>query len=137
MGDAVSQRNVDVVREIYEAFDAGDVAGVIAHMRPDIVWNEAENYPYADGNPYRGTDSVLSVVGRIAAEWDDFAIARHKLLDAGDHVVVLGRYRGTFKETGRAQNSQMVHVWRLADGKVATFQQYVDTLQVARVTGRG
>ena len=135
-GEAVSQHNVDVVREIYEAFDAGDIAGVVARMRPDIVWNEAENYPYADGNPYRGTTSVMEVMGRIAAEWDGFTIVRHKLLDAGEWVVMLGRYRGTYRETGRAQNSQVVHVWRIADGKIVTFQQYVDTLQVARVIAR-
>ena len=136
MGDAVSQQNIEVVRGIYEAFGAGDVDGVAARLHPDIVWNEAENYPYADGNPYRGPDSVLGVIGRIAAEWVDFTILRHQFLDAGDWVVVLGRYRGTYKETGRAQNSQMVHIWRLADGKAVSFQQYVDTLQVARVIAR-
>ena len=136
MGDAVSQQNVEVVRGIYEAFGDGDVAGVVARLHPDIVWNEAENYPYADGNPYRGHDSVLGVIGRIAAEWEDFTIVRHQFLDAGDWVVVLGRYRGTYKQTGRAQNSQMVHIWRLVDGKAVSFQQYVDTLQVARAIAR-
>lgn len=37
--------------------------------------------------------------------------------------------------TGRTQKAQLVHVWRIADGKLIGFQQYVDTLQVARVTG--
>jgi ketosteroid isomerase-like protein len=31
--------------------------------------------------------------------------------------------------------AQMVHVWRIIDGKVTAFQQYADTLQVARVIG--
>jgi uncharacterized protein len=130
----VSQENVDLVRGIYQAFGSGDVADVLSRLRDDIVWNEAENYPYADGNPYRGPDAVLGVFGRIAADWDGFTIIPNKFLDAGDTVVVLGRYRGTYKATGRAQNSQVVHVWRIVDGKAASFQQYVDTLQVARVT---
>jgi hypothetical protein len=58
-----------------------------------------------------------------------------ELLDTGDTVVALGRYRGIYKATGRPQNTQLVHVWRLADGKAVRFQQYADTLQVARVIG--
>jgi ketosteroid isomerase-like protein len=131
----MSEDNVAVVRAIYEAFGAGDIPGVVARMSPDIVWNEAESYPYADGNPYRGPDAVLGLFGRIAAEWDGFAAIPETLLDAGEHVVALGRYRGTCRATGRAQNTQMAHVWRVADGKAASFQQYADTLQVARVMG--
>lgn len=131
----MSQDALGVVRGIYEAFGSGDVAGALARMSPDIVWNEAENYPYADGNPYRGPEAVLGVFGRIAAEWDGFTVVPNQFLAAADTVVVLGRYRGTFRKTGKAQNSQMVHVWRVEDGKAVSFQQYVDTLQVARVTG--
>ncbi|TFI57983.1 nuclear transport factor 2 family protein [Sphingomonas parva] len=132
----MSQENVDLVRGIYDAFGSGDVAGALSRMGDDIVWNEAENYPYADGNPYRGPQAVLGVFGRIAGDWDGFTVMPNQFLDAGDTVVVLGRYRGTFKATGRAQNSQMIHVWRVENGKAASFQQYVDTLQVARVTGQ-
>ena len=132
----MSQENVDLVRGIYAAFGAGDVAGALALMGDDIVWNEAENYPYADGNPYRGPQAVLGVFGRIAADWDGFTVIPNQYLDAGECVVVLGRYRGTFKATGRSQNSQMAHIWKVEGGKAVSFQQYVDTLQVARATGQ-
>jgi ketosteroid isomerase-like protein len=132
----MSNDNVELVRAIYAAFGAGDVDGIVSRMAPDIEWNEAENFPYADGNPYRGPGAILSgVFARIGAEWDGFAAIPEELLDAGDTVVALGRYRGTLKATGRAINAQMVHVWRIAGGKAAAFQQYADTLQVARVTG--
>jgi hypothetical protein len=128
--------NLDVIRAIYDAFRDGDVPGVVSRMAPDIVWNEAENFPYADGNPYRGPDAILGgVFARLGSEWDGFAGVPEEFLDAGDTIIVLGRYRGTFRATGRAMDAQMVHVWRVKDGKAAAFQQYVDTLQVARATG--
>lgn len=133
----MSGETVAVVRAIYEAFGTGDMAGVASRMSPDMVWNEAENFPYADGNPYRGPAEILSgIFGRIAAEWDGFAAVPEELLDAGDTVVALGRYRGTYKATGHSINAQMVHVWRVADGKAVSFQQYADTLQVARAAGK-
>ncbi len=132
----MSSQNVELVQGIYDAFAAGDVAGVLARMSPDIVWNEAENYPYADGNPYVGPMAVASgVFARCVGEWDGFAVAVVEILDAGDTIVALCRYRGVFKATGRHQNAQVVHVWRVAEGKVSRFQQYADTLQVARVSG--
>jgi len=39
-------------------------------------------------------------------------------------------------EKARALNAQLVHVWRVEDGKAVAFQQYTDTLQAARVTER-
>lgn len=128
--------NVELIREIYEAFSAGDVPGVLGRMSPEIVWNEAENFPYADGNPYLGPQAVLEgVFARCIGEWDGFGLEIEELLDAGETVVARGRYVGVYKATGRAQHTQLVHVWRVEDGKVVGFQQYADTLQVARVIG--
>ena len=53
-----------------------------------------------------------------------------------DTIVVLGRYRGTCRATGRVLDAQLAHVWRVADGRVVGFQQYTDTLQAARVVER-
>ena len=117
-------------------FARGDVADVMGRMSPDIVWNEAENFPYADGNPYVGPGAIAAgVFARCGSEWDGFAAVPEEFLDAGDTVVVLGRYLGSYKATGHSQNAQFAHVWRVADGKASAFQQHVDTLQVARVTG--
>ena len=128
--------DVDLVRSIYAAFAAGDVPGVLSAMAPDMVWNEAENFPYADGNPYRGPEAIVSgVFARLGGEWDGFAAVPDEFLDAGGTVVVLGRYGGTYKATGQAIDSQMAHVWRVREGKAVSFQQYTDTLQAARVTG--
>jgi hypothetical protein len=129
----MSEQNVEIVRALYRAFAAQDPAAAFALMSPDIVWNEAENFPYADGNPYRGPQAIgAGVFARLAGEWDGFAAVAEEYLDAGDTVVVLGRYRGAPKETGKAIDAQMVHVWRIAGGRIAGFQQYIDTLQVAQ-----
>jgi ketosteroid isomerase-like protein len=132
----MSNENVGLVRAIYDAFAAGDIPGVVGRMSPDIVWNEAENFPYADGNPYCGPEAILGgVFARLGSEWDGFAAVPGEFLDAGDTIVMLGRYRGTCKATGRALDAQLAHVWRVEDGKAVRFQQYTDTLQAARVMG--
>lgn len=128
--------NVALVRSLYDAFSRGDVAAVLGALSPDVVWNEAEGNPWADGNPYIGPEAVLrGVFARCASEWDGFAVQVEELLDAGETVVMLGRYLGTAKATGHAQRTQAAHVWRLAGGKVVRFQQYADTRQLATALG--
>jgi ketosteroid isomerase-like protein len=132
----MSTENLAIVRDIYEAFGKGDVAGVLGRMSPDIVWHEAENFPYADGNPYHGPEAVAGgVFARCVGEWRGFAVAMDDLIDGGNRIVALGRYSGSNKATGRTMNPQAVHVWTLRDGKVIAFQQYIDTLDVARAAG--
>ena len=129
----MSQQNVTLVRSIYEAFGRGDVPAVLALFTDDIEWNEAENFPYADGNPYRGPQSVLQgVFARLGAQWERFSVEPQELLDAGDRVVALGTYRGTHKATGKPVQAQFAHVWSLRAGKAAKFQQYTDTHQFAQ-----
>lgn len=132
----MSAENVAIVKGIYQAFATGDVSAVVAALSPEIEWNEAENFPYSDGNPYRGPDAVLSgVFARIGADWDAFAVEPREFVDGGDVVVMTGRYTGTCKATGRAMNPQVAHFWTLEGGKAVQFQQLVDTLAVARAVG--
>lgn len=132
----MSQQNLELVRSIYHALATGDGPGVISRMCPGIVWNEAENFPYADRNPYLGPEAILAgLFARFGAEWHQFAATPAEFLDAGDTIVVTGRYRGTYIATGNKLDSQFVHVWRIDDGKAVAFQQFTDTLQAARVTG--
>lgn len=132
----MSQANIDVIRGMYDAFAAGDITGVLGRMSADIRWIEADNFPYADGNPYIGPEAVLNgVFSRCAGEWDSFSVTIEELLDAGDTIIALGRYGGVYKATGREQNTQLAHIWRLKDGKVIAFQQHADTFHVAKVTG--
>ena len=132
----MSAENIAIVKGIYQAFATGDAPAVVGAMSPHIEWNEAENFPYSDGNPYRGPDAILSgVFARIGSDWDGFAVEPREFVDGGDTVVMTGRYTGTYKNTGRPINAQVAHFWTLESGKVVQFQQLIDTLAVARATG--
>jgi hypothetical protein len=129
----VSQQNADLMKSLYAAFGRGDVPTVLGAMDPAIVWNEAEGFPYADKNPYVGPQAVLEgVFMRLGSEWDGFAVAVEEVHDAGDVVVATGRYGGAYKKTGTRIHAQFAHVWKLRGGKVVSFQQYTDTLQVTK-----
>jgi ketosteroid isomerase-like protein len=125
--------NTQLMQSLYTALALGDAGTVLGTLDPQVVWNEAENIEYADGNPYIGPQRVAEgIFGRLMAEWDNFAVTPQQFVSEGDVVVVTGRYRGTYKATGSPVDAQFVHVWTVRGGKVVAFQQYADTLQFAR-----
>ena len=133
----MSQANVEVIRGMYEAFGRGDVPAVLGQMDQRIEWREAENFIYADRNPYMGPQAVLEgVFMRLGAEWEGFTVTPEEWLDAGNHVVVLGTYTGRSKETGREVRAQFAHVWGVRGERVVRFQQYTDTKQFAEAVAK-
>ncbi len=130
----MSQQNLETIRSLYGAFAKGDVPTVLGAFDPAIEWHEADNFLYAEGNPYIGPGAILQgVFLRLATEWDGFAANPQQFFDAGDTVIVTGRYSGVYKATGRKLDAQLVHFWTLVGGKVTFFRQYTDTLQAAQV----
>ena len=128
----MSQENVDVIRGLYDSFGRGDVPAVLGQMDQQIEWREAENFVYADRNPYVGPQAILEgVFARLGSEWEGFTVTPEEWLDAGNHVVVLGTYTGRHRETGREVRAQFAHVWGVRGGRVVRFQQYTDTKQFA------
>ena len=59
--------------------------------------------------------------------WDEFTAVPAEYLDAGDQVVVIGRYRGRAKETGKQLDVPFVHIWSMSGDKAIRFRQYLDT----------
>ena len=129
-------KSADIVNGLYDAFRKGDAAAVLGAFDPQIQWREAENFLYADRNPYVGPQAVAEgVFQRIGSDVENFAIISENVVEAADTVVVEGRYRGKMKATGTLVDAQFAHVWQLRDGKVIRFQQYTDTKQWAEAVG--
>ena len=126
----MSEQNKKTVEGMYEAFGRGDIPFVIGALDPDVEWWEAENFIYADKNPYVGPQAVLEgVFARIGGEWEWFTVTPLEVLDAGDSVVGRGYYAGKYRQTGREVRAQFAHVFGFRNGKVVKFQQYTDTAQ--------
>lgn len=123
--------NLESVRGLYEAFAKGDVPTVLGFLDANIAWTEAEGFPY--GGTYNGPKAVLEgVFMRLGGEWDGFAAVPDEFIDAADTIVVLGKYSGTYKATGKSFEANFAHVWTIRGGKAIRFVQYVDTLLVQR-----
>ena len=127
--------NVQFAKDVYAAFGRGDIPTVLAGFHREIEWREAEGNPYKpDGAAWVGPQAVLEkLFMRLGSEWEGFTVNVRALHDAGEHVVMEGRYTGTYKASGKSLDAQVCHVLRFQDRKLVSFQQYVDTGQLQAV----
>lgn len=120
-----------LIESLYDAFGKGDVPAVLGAFSDDISWTDAEGFP--TGGNYRGANAIVQgVFMPLVTEWDGFTVRPSDFLDAGDAIVALGDYSGTYKATGKSMTVPFAHVWRVRDGKVHQFDQFTDTLVVSR-----
>jgi uncharacterized protein len=119
--------NLEIVQRSYLSFSRGDLDAVLADLDPAIEWHQAQGLPH--GGLYRGVDEVRrNIFEPLDAEWwSEFDAAPDEFLESGDQVVVLGRYRGTAKGSGKVLDVPFVHVWTLRDTRAIRFRQFLDT----------
>ena len=122
--------DADVVRSFYERVGSGDLPGGLALIADDCAWTEMETFGHA--GVYVGPDAVRdNIFMRIGAEWAPFGLEVDEVLDAGSSVVGVGTYSGTCNDTGKSFSARVVHVFRVSDGKIVSFEQFTDTAAIA------
>lgn len=125
--------NKDIVEDAYASFAQGDVPAVLGAMADDIRWTEADGFPLA--GTYVGPQAVLEgVFMRLGEVGDEFTVVADQFVADGDTVVALGSYTWKRRESGAPATVKMAHVWTVDDGKLATFQQHVDTVKVRELS---
>lgn len=119
--------NMELVQRSYAAFERDDLDAVLADMHPDIEWHQAQGLPH--GGLYHGVDEVRrNIFDPLDEEWwSEFTATPEQLLDAGSEIVVVGRYRGVAKATGKILDVPFVHIWTVENEKAVRFRQFLDT----------
>ena len=126
-----------MVAAYYHAFNQKDISFTLDLLHPDIEFRSAENFIYADRNPYRGKDGVKDLFTRLAADWEFFEVLPEEITGAGDMVIARGRFKGKFRETGFVLDAEFVHVFKFKDGRIALQHNYTDTAQFRDAVVRG
>jgi len=81
----MSQENVEIVRRAYEAYQQGDLAGMLANSDPEMIVYRAE----PDGATFRGPEGLLKAIAEWVEGFDEFAMNADEFIDANDHQVVV------------------------------------------------
>ena len=128
----MSQRNLEVVRSVYDAFDARDLKTVLNHLDDDVEVVATEGVPWS--GTYHGHEGFSEFI-RAVDDHISLTIDVHELFASGENVAQVGQLIGIVNTTGELFNIRSIHIWRLRDGKVVAFHNYPDTDEQRRVLG--
>jgi ketosteroid isomerase-like protein len=111
----MSQENVEIVREMYEAFNRGDVdRGVkLLHPRPELH----QPPEVVDAETYVGLDAFLRGLTLFTEEWDDPRFEPQEVDAVGNCVLMRVRVVGRGKRSGAEMTTEFFHAWTFDDGK--------------------
>jgi ketosteroid isomerase-like protein len=129
----VSQENVDVVRKAFEAWNAGDLDGIIQLITPD-----AEFIPLRvqlEGDAYRGPEGIRQFARDAANEWEFLRISSDQFRDLGERVLMLGHFDGRGRGSRMDIRFPVGWVARLSGGKIAHLRTYSDPQQALEAAG--
>lgn len=128
----MSQANVEVVRSAFAAFQHGDMPAVLATMDPDVEWSDPDQPMPAPGGggTHHGLAAVRDVFASLPETWDGFRADPDDMIDAGERVVVTGRFGGRARGGGEL-DAPFAMVFELRDGRIVRYRSYADTARVA------
>ncbi len=111
--------NAELVRSGYEAFGRGDIPAVLALFVDDIVWHVGgRNLVSGD---YHGHDGVIAFFTKLMElSAGTFKLAVHDITASDGHVIAIVDL--TAERDGKPWENNGIHVWHVADGKVAEFR---------------
>jgi ketosteroid isomerase-like protein len=118
MGD-----NARMIEAAYAAFEVGDIPTVLGMLHDDVEWTSPRTLPH--GGEFHGRVDVERFFAGLAAAWDPLTIEVQQIDEIGDLVVVLVRMDGV--RLGKPEGYGAAHVFRIGNGKIRNFHEYVDT----------
>jgi uncharacterized protein len=130
----MSEENVEVVRRAFEAFNRGDLKGMVADVAPTFEYVATGAIPGA-GGVYRGPEGWRDFVGWI---WDQFESPRveiRELTEVGDQVLVSVTMRGRGKLSGVEASWDVWQLWTVRDGEVVHGQGFTTKAEALEAAG--
>ena len=125
--------DVEVVHQGYEHFNSGDLDWVLAHLDPEIVWEDAKQMP--DARVYRGLDQVRSFLRSFERHWEEIRFELEEVREVEGAVLASVRLVGRGKASGAEVDARVVHVWEMRDLKVLRIRTFFDHEEAASAAG--
>lgn len=121
--------NIEVIQELYRAFREKDYDAFLSISTKDLEWIQNEGFP--GGAKRKGAFEVIEEVFKANNNnWENFAFQIEDFLDTGSSVIVIGKYAGCNRISGKTMSAAAAHIYDLRDGKICRFRMFADTKKI-------
>jgi ketosteroid isomerase-like protein len=130
----MSQRNVEALRQVLEAFNSGDMGRILALTHPDF---EGEVPPELSAEPdtYRGHQGIRRYFQSFEDAMDEIRFHSERFWDVGESVVVAARLTARGRQTAIPVEQQFALVWTFRNGKATRVRAYASLSEALEAVG--
>lgn len=130
----MSEGDVEVVRDLVEAFNRRDLAAMTQSFDPDVEW--VPGGPAAvERTVYRGRDQVSEGFATSWEAWELFQLDEREVRDLGDSIVWLGRSRLRGGTSQVELDQEFAVHFQLREGKIVRFQGFAEWREALEAAG--
>jgi ketosteroid isomerase-like protein len=124
--DRTELTNIELVSDVFAAFNRRDLDAAIAVCHPDVEFFAPTAEMANAGEPYRGHDGMRKYYEDVSRVWLELEVLPREYRDADDStVLVFGRVYGR-GEGGYIQDSPAQWVMRIRDGLVWSIRVFTN-----------
>jgi ketosteroid isomerase-like protein len=131
----MSQKNVEVVRQVYEHWAHGDFS-VTGFFDPEVVYSRIGTETPGMEGEWRGLEEMSVATREYFLAFSDLRIEAERMIDLGDdRVLVLTRQTARGKLSGAPFDHELADLMTLQDGKIVGLAAYWHRAEALEAVG--
>ena len=127
----MSEENVEVVRRGWQAWEHGDLTGLLDLMSDDLVTRRVG----LDTATYTGKEGYLEATADWNEGFAEWSVTPEEFIDAGDCVVVRNHQIARGEASGVSIESDFWFVFTVSGGKITRLDMYVSESEALEAAG--
>ena len=125
--------DVEILRRSFHAWNAGDLEGLIGMLHPGFEFVPLRSQ--LEGDAYRGPESMRQFAADTAEEWEYLRIVSDEYREAGEDILMLGRFNARTRGSGMEIEFPCGWVARVTDGKLSYLRTYSNAQEALAAVG--
>jgi ketosteroid isomerase-like protein len=130
----VSAEDVEVLRQIFDAFNSEDIDLILSFTHPDFEVEVPPDFS-AEPDTYRGRDGMRRYWASFQDAMAEIRFQPERLWDAGQVVVVVMHVTAKGRQTAIPVEQRGVGVWTICDRKAMRLRLYASQSEALRSVG--
>jgi ketosteroid isomerase-like protein len=129
----MSQENVEIVRSAFAAWNRGDLETALEAYAPETEFRLAGVFPGLE-TAYYGHDGVRNFWQQFRADWEEIFLDIEEIIDRGEHVIVLFRFRAKGRDGIEVQRP-FAQCYTMRGGRAVRVENYAGWDQALKAAG--
>ena len=130
----MSQENVEVVRSVWDAWNRGDLEGILDGISPESEFHPSGRFMDTQ-QVYRGREEYVDFWREFRAAWEEITIGIERIEDLDNRVLTLGTPHGRGVESGVEVNAEAAWLHTIKDGLIVHTQSFATWKEALEAAG--